>query len=63
MSIFVDIYTFDLLEFFSLKKTNYILFENSWKHVSIKLLKLALSSYNGLYPKHLLLFILEIVTT
>jgi len=28
------------------------LFENSWKHMWIKLLKLALSSYNGPYPKH-----------
>jgi hypothetical protein len=53
MCTFVEIYTFDLLEILSLQKIiNYILFENSWKHMSFKLLKLALSSYNGPYPKH-----------
>jgi hypothetical protein len=53
MFTFVEIYTFDLLEILSLKiKFNYILFENSWKHMWIKLLKLSLSSNNGPYPKH-----------
>jgi hypothetical protein len=50
---FVEIYTFDLLENLSLKnRFNYILFENSWKHMWIIFFKLALSSNNGLYPKH-----------
>ncbi len=31
---------------------NYILSKKSWKHMWIKLLKLALSSNNGPYPKH-----------
>jgi len=53
MFTFVKIYTFDFLEILSLKnKFNYVLSENSWQHVWIKLLKLALSSYNGPYPKH-----------
>jgi hypothetical protein len=47
------IYAFNLLENLSLKnRFNYILFENSWKHMWIKLLKLALSSNYGPYPKH-----------
>ncbi len=34
MFTFVEIYTFDLLEILSLKiKFNYILFQNSWKHM------------------------------
>jgi len=53
MYIFVEMYTLDLLEILSLKNIfNYILFENSWKHIWIKLLKLALISYNGPYLKH-----------
>jgi hypothetical protein len=28
------------------------LLKNSWKHIRIKILKLALSSNNGPYPKH-----------
>jgi hypothetical protein len=53
MSTFVEIYTFDLFEILLLKnRFNYILFENSWKHMWIKLFKLALSSNNGPYPKH-----------
>jgi hypothetical protein len=53
MFTFVEIYTFDLFEKLSLKnRFNYILFKISWKHMWIKLLKLALSSYNGPYPKH-----------
>jgi hypothetical protein len=53
MFTFVEIYTFDLLEILSLKnRSNYILFENSWKHMWIKLLKLSLSSNNRPYPKH-----------
>jgi hypothetical protein len=48
MFAIVEIYTFDLLENLSLKnKFNYILFENSWKHMWIKVLKLSLSSNNG----------------
>jgi len=44
---------FYLLENLSLKnRFNYKLFENSWKHMWIKLLKLALSSNNRPYPKH-----------
>jgi hypothetical protein len=53
MFTFVGIYIFDLLENLSLKnKFNYILFKNLWKHMWIKLLKLALSSNNGPYSKH-----------
>jgi len=53
MFTFVEIYGFDLLENLSLKnRFNYILFKNSWKHMWIKLLKLALSFNNGPYPKH-----------
>ncbi len=34
MSTFVEIYTFDLHKILSLKnRFNYILFENSWKHM------------------------------
>jgi hypothetical protein len=34
MFTFVEIYTFDLLENLSVKnKFNYVLFENSWKHM------------------------------
>jgi hypothetical protein len=40
MFSFVEIYTFDLLEILSLKnRFNYILFENSWKHMLIKILE------------------------
>jgi len=53
ISTFVEIYTFDLLENLSLKNIfNYILFENSWTHMWIQLMKLEKSSCNGFYPKH-----------
>jgi pectate lyase len=53
MSTFVEIYTFDLLKILLLKnKFNYIFLENSLKHMWIKLLKLAPSSYNRIYQKH-----------
>jgi hypothetical protein len=53
MFTFVEIYTFDLLENLSLKnKFNYVLFENSWKHMWIELLKIPISLYNGPYLKH-----------
>jgi len=53
MFTFVEIYTCDLLEILSLKKRfNYILFKNWWKHMWIKVLRLALSSNNEPYSKH-----------
>jgi hypothetical protein len=53
MHIFVEMYTLDVLEILSLKnRCNYILFEISWKHIWIKILKSALLSYNGIYLKH-----------